>query len=279
MYDVTRATEHHAWYPEAEAREHYRDDDADRREAEAREKPVNPLPGGDEFAPSWVDYGAVSPDYTRRQRRPQYGDLKDAGLSDAFLPPERGGTGKRNPMDADALAQRERREAQVMGLPDVESFTKERRTTSWGAQYVKPVGSPTYRIIRDRKGNRHVYTQGAFRRAMRGKLSYLKKFSDPTGNAAIASVTGEPKGSAKVLIMTRGKLNMWLGVHKILVENGKIDDNGRTAVLESVIAGIPPGKAVSLRVYSDADLKAFRHVPARFKRGAFGEYIRFVANI
>lgn len=261
MYDVSRATEHFAWYPEAEAWEHHRADDADRRQAEARQKPVNPLPGGDEFAPSWVDYGTIPDDYTRTQPRARYDDLIDAGHSDAFLTPEHGGAGKANPMDTVATNDRNRAFRAIYGDKRAATFVDTKRTMTDGTRFVVPVGASVWRA------------------PLRGKLSYLKKFSDPTGNAALAAVTGAPKGSAKVLIMTRGKVSMWLEMHKILVENGKITDNGRTAVLESVLAGIAPGKAASLRIYSDADMKAFRHVPARYQRGAFGEFVRFVANI
>jgi hypothetical protein len=261
MYDVTRATEHYAWYPETEAREHYREDDRKTREGEARQKPVNPLPGGDEFAPSWVDYGTIPDDYTRRQPKPRYDDLIDAGLSDAFLSPETGGTGKANPMDTVAETDRVRGFRAYYGDDRAASFIDTKRTMSDGTRFVVPVGASVWR------------------KPLMGKLKYLKRFSDPTGNAAIASVDGAPKGAAKVLIMTRGKLSMWLEIHKVLVERAKITDNGRTAVLESMIAGIEPGKAASLRIYSDADLKAFRHVPKRYKKGAFGDYIRFVANI
>lgn len=261
MYDVARATEHHAWYSNAEAWEHHRDDDAKRREAEARQKPVNPLPGGDEFAPSWVDYGTIPDDYTRKQPRARYGELIDAGLSDAFLPPDKGGTGKANPMDTVATNDRNRAFRAIYGDKRAASYVDTKRTMSDGTRFVVPVGASVWRA------------------PLRGKLSYLKKFSDPTGNAAIAAITGAPKGAPKVIVMTRGKVTMWLQVHKILVERGKLADNGRTAVLESVIAGIAPGKAASLRLYSDADLKAFRHVPKRYQKGAFGEFIRFVANI
>lgn len=261
MYDVTRAAEHFAWYSEAEAWEHYREDDRKVREGEARQKPVNPLPGGDEFAPSWVDYGTIPDDYIRPQPRARYDDMIDAGHSDAFLPPEKGGNGKANPMDTVATNDRNRSFRAIYGDKRAATFVDTKRTMSDGTRFVVPVGASVWRA------------------PLRGKLSYLKKFSDPTGNAAIASVTGAPKGAAKVLVMTRGKASMWLEVHKILVERGKITDNGRTAVLESVLAGIAPGKAVSLRIYSDADLKAFRHVPNRYKKGAFGEFVRFVANI
>lgn len=261
LFDVTRTKEHHAWYPEAEAREHYREDDRKTREGEAREAPVNPLPGGDEFAPSWVDYGTIPDDYTRTQPRARYDDLIDAGHSDAFLPPEHGGAGKANPMDTVATNDRNRAFRAIYGDKRAATFVDTKRTMSDGTRFVVPVGASVWRA------------------PLRGKLSYLKKFSDPTGNAALAAVTGAPKGSAKVLVMTRGKVSMWLEMHKILVERGKLTDNGRTTVLESVLAGIEPGKAASLRIYSDADMKAFRHVPARYQRGAFGEFVRFVANI
>lgn len=279
MYDVTPAREHDAWecgsvrthhndegdtwHTRTAAAQDYRDDDADARESEARQKPVFPRKGDPFDAPnggSKRELGRKGDD-DHGYYRLAYDDAINAGLHPKHLPETEGGNGKPHPMDAVADAERMRGLRAAYGDKRAQAFVNDKRTLPDGTRFVVPVG------------------HSPWGRPLRGKLSYLRKWSDPTGNMAVSQATGAPKDGPIVLHMTRGKAMRWLEMHRILVENGKLQDQGRTAVLESIVTGIKPGQIAGFRVYSRADLTAFRHVPKRYQKGAFGEFVRFVANI
>lgn len=271
--------EGNVWHTSDAAREHYAKDDLDTRIAEIGEKPVNPLPGGDEFAPAWVDYGSVRDGYTQKHEKSRYDDMSNAKASDKYLPVTEGGDGKRHPMSPDAIAARERREAQVMALPDVEEFTRERRTTSWDETYVKPYGAPTYRIVRDKKGKRHVYSQGAFRRAMRGPAGYLRYWTDPTSSEALRNVKGNRPERAVTIEMSRGLLKMWLRLHDIMAGIGRLTDNGRSKVIGELIANMGANDTVTFRMYSKKDIRWIaKKAPKSYREGDFGEFLKFLAS-
>lgn len=278
MYDVVPAREHDAWacgtavrhesdgevwHTNQAAAFEYRADDADRREAEARQKPVLPRKGDPFDAPNG---GSARPLGRKAEddhgyHRLDWEGTHDAGLGIAYLPEHLGGKGRTNPMDAVAANDRQRGFRAYYGDDRAAAYIDTKRTMSDGTRFVVPVGASVWR------------------RPLRGKLSYLKKFSDPTGNEAVRNAMGAPESGEFVLYMTRERLTMWLEIHKVLVARGKLTDNGRTAVLESMIAGIRPKSVASLRLYSRADFRQFRHVPKRFLKGALADYIRFVSAL
>ena len=278
LYDVAPAREHDAWtcgkpirhesegevwHTNQAAAHDYRHDDAVRREAEARQAEVFPRKGDPFDAPnggSKRELGRKAEDDLGYHRL-DWDGTHDAGLGIAYLPEAEGGKGRTNPMDAVAAHDRQRGFRAFYGDSRAAAFIDTKRTMSDGTRFVVPVGASVWRA------------------PLRGKLSYLKKFSDPTGNEALRNVRDATDKGAFVLYMTRERLTMWLEIHKVLIARGKLTDNGRTAVLESMIAGIAPGKVASFRMYSNADFRQFRHVPKRFLKGAMADYVQFVANI
>lgn len=271
------------WHTSDPAREHYARDDANAREAEAGQKPVKRLPGTDEYAPSWVDYGAVRDDYTRRHVRPVYDDLTNAQHSDKYLPKSKGGRGKRDPMSRAALDARDTREARAHGVTDTSEFTRQRRTTSTGETYVNPHGAPTYRTITGRDGKQHVLTQNGNGRAMHGPAGYLRYWVRETESIALRNIddANRKRGKDVTVEMTRGTMKLWLQLHNVQVERGKLTDNGRAEIISSIIAGMSATDTASMRVYSRTELRKFalRNVPARYRKGLFGEFLEFLTSI
>lgn len=279
MYDVAPAREHDAWAVGRIRQHHdgdgntwqtseladlfYEQDAAHRQAAENRELPVMDRKGDPFDAPnggSKRELGRKGDD-DHGYYRLAYDDAINAGLHPKHLPETEGGNGKPHPMDAVADAERMRGLRAAYGDKRAQAFVNDKRTLPDGTRFVVPVG------------------HSPWGRPLRGKLSYLRKWSDPTGNMAISQVTGAPKDNSYVLHMTRGKVMMMLQVHRILVERGKLQDQGRTERLEAIANGLAPDQVASTRLYNRTDLAKFAHVPKRYKKGAFGEFVRFVANI
>lgn len=269
------------WHTNA-ATDHAYEADADKRELIAtRQKPVSERPW-DPFGTDLGDPGEISRRYVA-PNRPDYLESKLAGADDRHLPEESGGDGKRNPMDADALADREAREMRLMRYDDVDDFTRDRRVTTWGERYYKPVGSPTVRRVkgRDRKGRERMFiiSQNAFRRALRGPSNEQRRWARPTENEAIRSVVGTGKDTRVSITMTRGMLMLWRQVHDIQVQRGKIKDAGMSDILASTIAGLKPSETVTMTVYDRATLRKFRGAPKRFRKGPFGEFLDYITRL
>src|SRR5690606_38711817 len=211
---VAPAREHRAWYPDDEARDHYRKDDADRRQAEARLKPVADRPW-DPFSSEVSDPGAISARYVNGNRA-DYRESKYAGTDDAHLPKEQGGDGRRNPMDADALQAREDRELQAIRKVKGDKYAQDagKRVTTWGERYYKPIGAPTVRIIRDKRGGEHagkrylITGDGAMRRPLRGVNATRRQWARPTENEASRAIVGDDTNGVTVP-MTRGMRRRW----------------------------------------------------------------------
>lgn len=269
------------WHTSALAVHDYLNDDSNRREAEARQKEVTPRPW-DPFGTDLGDPGEIS----RRNvapNRPDYMESKLAGTDDRHLPAEAGGDGKRNPMDPDALADREDREMRIMRYEDVEDFTRDRRVTTWGERYYKPVGSPTVRRVKghDRFGHVQTYilSENAMRRPMSGPSNELRRWARPTENEAIRAIIGKGGDTRVSITMTRGMLMLWRQVHAVQVQRGKLNDAGMSEVLDATIDGLKPGETCTMTVYDRVTLRKFRSAPKRFRKGPFGEFLEYITKL
>lgn len=281
---VAPAREHRAWYPDDEARDHYRKDDADRRQAEARLKPVADRPW-DPFSSEVSDPGAISARYVNGNRA-DYRESKYAGTDDAHLPKEQGGDGRRNPMDADALQAREDRELQAIRKAKGDKYAQDagKRVTTWGERYYKPVGAPTVQVIREKregkhKGKRYLITGNGMRRPLHSVGASMRKWARPTENEAIRAVIGSGRNTGVAITMTRGMLMLWKQVHDIQVQRGKLNDAGMSDILASTITGLKPGETVTMTVYDRATLRKFRGAPKRFRKGPFGEFLKYITRL
>lgn len=193
------------------------------------------------------------------RKQGQYATGIDAYLGDKYVPTQRGGEGKPDPIMAAAERDRLRGTRAKYGDTTAQAFIKENRTTTWGEQYVNAYGTTL------------------LKRSLHSRLSYMRYWSDPTGNEALRNVTGNRGGEYVTVEMSRGLLKMWLRLHNILVERGRLTDKGRADAIARTIAGMESAYDVaSVRVYRPADLWQFRHAPRRYHEGEFGEFLQFL---
>jgi hypothetical protein len=254
------------WHTSQEGAQDYRDDDADTRESEARQKPVFPRKGDPFDAPnggSKRELGRKGDDDHGYFRLDWDGNV-DAGLTPAYLPETEGGKGRTNPMDAAAHADRQRGLKAAYGDKRARAFIAAKRTTSTGERFVVPAGT---RILRA---------------PMHGPAGYLRYWVDVTAREALANIDRERRGQERMISfeISRDMLAMWLQAHRAMVERGMLQDGGRTAIMQSVVAGIPDGGTVKFnRLYTQRDFVWFlRKVPNRFKRGTFGAFLRAIGK-
>lgn len=252
------------WDTSRDAAQDYRDDDADSREAEARQKPVLPRKGDPFDAPnggSKRELGRKGDDDHGYFRLDWDGNI-DAGLTPAYLPETEGGKGRTNPMDAAAHADRQRGLRAAYGDKRARDFIAAKRTTSTGERFVVPAGT---RILRA---------------PMHGPAGYLRYWVDGTAREALANIAREQREPERTISfeISRDMLATWLKAHTAMVERGMLQDKGRGAIMASVIAGIPDGGTVKFaRLYTERDFIWFlKKVPNRFKRGTFGAFLRAI---
>jgi hypothetical protein len=271
------------WHTNALAKLEYAADDAKRREAEARQKPVPERPW-DPFGTDLGDPGAISARYVRD--RADYVEGKLAGIDDAYLPKAEGGDGRRNPMDADALQAREERELQAIRKIKGDKFAQDagKRVTTWGERYHKPIGAPTVRIIRDKRGGEHagkrylITGDGAMRRPLRGVNATRRQWARPTENEAIRAIVDDDTNGVTIT-MTRGMLKLWKQVHDVQVQRGKLNDANLSAILTDAVARTKPGETRTFVVRDRATLRKFRGAPKRFRKGPFGEFLDYITRL
>lgn len=252
------------WQTSEHAAQDYRDDDANTRESEARQKPVSMRKVGQFDAPnggSKRELGRKGDDDHGYYRLDWDGNV-DAGLTPAYLPETEGGKGRTNPMDAAAQADRRRGLRAAYGDQRAREFIAAKRTTSTGERFVVPAGT---RILR---------------RPMHGPAGYLRYWVDGTARQALANIDRERTHGPRMISfeISRDMLVTWLQAHNAMVERGLLKDGGRAEIMASVIAGIPDGGTVKFsRLYTERDFVWFlKKVPNRFKRGTFGAFLRAI---